>query len=215
MKALSNLAAAVLLPSVLLASGCASVTGGSSQSVAVQTRDSAGKEVTGANCELSNGKGRWLVTTPGSTTINRSNDDMHVLCNKTGEEPGRAEVVSITKNAMYGNILLGGPVGAFIDHSSGAAYEYPSFIQLVMGRSIRIETPDDPAAQPATLPVSGALQAVSTPAPQPAEPQPTTKAALPPEAVEGRLKELKRLRDAGLITEDVYQDQQRRALGLR
>ena len=203
-----NLAPVGLALCVLLASGCASVTGGSTQSVSIQTRDTAGKEVAGAQCELSNAKGRWIVTTPGSTSITRSNDDMHVHCNKAGMDPARAEVVSITKDAMFGNILIGGPVGAFIDHSSGAAYEYPSFLALVMGRTIRIEGPDDPAAQPATLPATlpaaGVLKTSDTPA-APASPQ----------AVEERLKELRRLRDANLITEDVYQDQQRRALGLK
>jgi hypothetical protein len=146
--------------------------------------------------------------TPGSTTINRSNDDMHVICSKSGLEPARAEVVSITKGAMFGNILIGGGIGAFVDHSSGAAYEYPSFIPLVMGRTIRIEGPDDPLAQPPTMPATTAFQPASTP-------EPATKGALPPAELEARLKELRRLRDSGLITEDVYQDQQRRALGLR
>jgi hypothetical protein len=196
----------------LLAGGCASVTGGASQNISLQTRDEAGKEVSAASCELSNSKGRWVVNTPGSTTIQRSNDDMQVVCNKSGLEPARAEVVSIVKGAMFGNILIGGGVGAFIDHTSGAAYEYPSFIGLVMGRTIRIEGPDDPAAQGvAMLPASGGFQAVSAPADAP----PASQPALPPEALEARLKELRRLRDSGLITEDVYQDQQRRALGLR
>jgi hypothetical protein len=212
MKTLSSAGLALCAASVLFASGCASVTGGASQSVAVQTRDFDGKEVAGANCELSNSKGTWMITTPGSTTINRSNDDMHVLCKKSGLDVGRAEVVSVTKGAMFGNILIGGGVGAFIDHTSGSAYEYPSLIQLVMGRTIRIEGPDDPAAQPALA--SGALVPVSAPAPQPAE-SPPASAALPPAAAEERLKELRKLRDEGLITEEVYQDQQRRALGLR
>ena len=215
MNALSKFVAGFLAPAVLFAAGCASITGGSSQNISLQTRDTAGKEVTGANCELTNSKGRWLVTTPGTTTITRSNDDMQVLCNKAGEQPGRAEVVSITKAAMFGNIILGGGVGAIVDHSSGAAYEYPSFLQLVMGRSVRIGA-DDPTVQPAVMPGGAALQPVSAPIPQPAEPQPAGKAVQPPsESIEDRLKELKRLREAGLITEEVYLDQQRRALGLR
>jgi hypothetical protein len=211
-----TLCSLVCVAAALLASGCASVTGGASQNISIQTRDDAGREVSAANCELTNSKGRWIVSTPGSTTITRSNDDMQVVCSKGGMQPARAEVVSITKGAMFGNILIGGGVGAFIDHTSGAAYEYPSFIGLVMGRTIRIEGPDDPAAQGvATLPRMDGLQQVSAPAAPPAEAPPASQAALPPEEMEQRLKELKRLRDSGLITEDVYQDQQRRALGLR
>jgi hypothetical protein len=59
------------------------------------------------------------------------------------------------------------------------------------------------------------LQPVSAPAAAPADSPPARPPDLSPEAMEERLKELKRLREAGLITEDVYQDQQRRALGLR
>src|SRR5438128_1358091 len=81
--------------------------------------------------------------------------------------------------------------------------------------SVRIEAADPPV-QPAVMPGGAALQPVSAPIPQPAEPQPAGKAVQPPsESIEDRLKELKRLREAGLITEEVYQDQQRRALGLR
>lgn len=48
-------------------------------------------------------------------------------------------------------------------------------------------------------------------------PPPAVGSPAPPAAVsaEERLKELKRLRESGLITEDVYLDQQRRVLELR
>ena len=126
---------------LVVLSGCASVTGTTGQSVSVQTREQAGKEVSGAVCELTNNKGKWFVTTPGSVGINRSNDDLQVLCNKENYEPGRAAVVSVTKGAMFGNIILGGGIGAIVDHNSGAAYEYPSFFQVVMGSFSKIDSP--------------------------------------------------------------------------
>src|SRR5256885_4336570 len=85
---------------IALTGGCASITGTTNQSVSVQTLEQTGREVSGAVCELSNNKGKWFITTPGSTVITRSNDDMQVLCNKTGLEPGRASVVSATKGSM-------------------------------------------------------------------------------------------------------------------
>jgi len=39
---------------------------------------------------------------------------------------------------MFGNILLGGGVGALLDHNSGVAYEYPPFVEILMGDSIKI-----------------------------------------------------------------------------
>jgi hypothetical protein len=76
-------------------------------------------------------------------TITRSNDDMQVLCKKDGLEPGRATVVSATKGSMFGNIILGGGIGAVIDHNSGAAYEYPAFFQVVMGSITRVVPPPE------------------------------------------------------------------------
>jgi hypothetical protein len=113
-------------------SGCASITGTTGQSVSVEARQQA-QQVSGASCELANSKGKWFVTTPGSVQIRRSNDDLIVICTKEGLEPGRATVASETKGSMFGNILFGGGIGAIVDHSSGAAYEYPTLIQIMMG----------------------------------------------------------------------------------
>ena len=131
---------------LVLTSGCASITGTTNQSISVQTRVPEGKEVAGAACELTNQKGKWFVTTPGSVTVTRSNDDMQVLCKKEGSEPGRASVVSATKGSMFGNIIFGGGIGAIVDHNSGAAYEYPALIQVLMGAFTKIEPPQTSAA---------------------------------------------------------------------
>lgn len=119
--------------------GCSSITGTVNQSVSVQTIDTAGKEVTGGACELNNNKGKWFVTSPGSTTITRSNDNLLVMCKKEPLEIGRASVVSATKGSMFGNIIFGGGIGAIIDHNNGSAYEYPTFFQVQMGTNKLID----------------------------------------------------------------------------
>jgi hypothetical protein len=142
---------ALFLPvlALLVLSGCASMTGTTGQSVSVETRQQA-QQVSGANCELTNSKGKWYVTTPGSVQIRRSNDDLIVICTKEGLEPGRATVTSDTKGSMFGNILLGGGIGAIVDHNSGAAYEYPTLIQIMMGAIATITGTSSGASTTAT-----------------------------------------------------------------
>lgn len=148
-----------------LTSGCASVTGSTTQNVSVQAREHVGADVKGAVCELSNSKGKWFVTTPGSVMIHRSNDDMQVLCSKEGYESGRSSVVSVTKGEMFGNIILGGVIGAVIDHNNGSGYEYPEFIQVLMRAFSRSDSPmsaNQPAPQGAAALSAVALSAVSS-----------------------------------------------------
>lgn len=207
-----------------LVSGCASVSGSAAQAVTIQTIDGSGKTVSGALCELANDKGRWSVTTPGSTTIVKSNEDLQVACSMVGQEVGRATIGAAAKDIVGGNMLLGGIVGAMIDHKSGAAYEYQPTIQVVMGRSIKIE-PENRASDSTYVsnPAFGAPQRTGTVTPEPARVVPTNTTRTEPtttktteasrvQSTEERLQELKRLREAGLISEQIYIEQQRRVL---
>lgn len=112
---------------VLLA-GCASITAGTSESIAVSTVPKSG-----ATCELANEKGHWTVNpTPGSTTISKAYGDLTVTCSDADGEKGTTSVQSTTAGAAFGNILLGGIVGAAVDMSSGAAYNYPSNVVITL-----------------------------------------------------------------------------------
>jgi hypothetical protein len=120
----------------VLATGCATVSGsGTSQPISVQTLASDGTEAVGVRCDMSNDEGTWFVTTPGSTTVKKSNKDLQVVCKKTGMDIGTASVVSRTKGNMWANVIIGGGIGAIIDHNNGAAYEYPGLITVFMGRA--------------------------------------------------------------------------------
>ena len=125
----------LILSLTFLATGCATVSGsGTSQSVSLQTYAGDGKDVDGAKCEMVNDEGTWFVVTPGSAFVHRSNKDLQVVCKKEGIDVGTANVVSRTKGNMFGNILIGGGIGAIIDHNNGSAYEYPTLIKIFMGR---------------------------------------------------------------------------------
>ncbi len=195
-------------------SGCASVTGTTGQSISVETRQKNGAILSGASCELTNSKGKWFLSTPGTASIRRSNDDMIVICNKDGHEPGTAAVVSDTKGMMFGNILLGGGIGAIVDHNSGAAYEYPTLIQIMMGSNLRIEPPKPaPEASNSNTDNSNLTQASNIASTQAASSQQISSTSNQSSSTAGskviatpaeRLTELNNLFKQGLINKNDY-----------
>lgn len=133
--------------------GCASITTGHNQPLSVETRDPGGKQVSGAACRLVNDKGTYFINTPGTVGVKRSYEDMHVHCTKEQLEPGVATVKSSTKGMAFGNILFGGVIGAAVDVGSGAAYDYPPLLTVIMGKSITVD------GQPETAEAKKAPQA--------------------------------------------------------
>ena len=131
---------------VVLISGCASIVSGHNQSVSVETRQS-GQAIVGANCKLSNNKGTWFITSPGSVTVSRSFEDMTVNCEKAGDQPGISIVKSSTKAMAFGNILFGGVIGVGVDVATGAAYDYPPLITVEMGQPTSLVAPSIGAAK--------------------------------------------------------------------
>lgn len=183
---------------ILALSGCASITGSSGQNISLQTRTADGKELKEAQCELINKRGTYFVTTPGTISISRSNDDLKVTCRKEGFENGRASVVSDTKGSMFGNILFGGGIGAIIDHNNGTAYEYPNFVQVVMGSEVFIGSKNE-IQNPTANPLQG--NTLST------KPIDATK-----NDVAKKLEELKALKDQGLISQEIHDEKQKEIL---
>ena len=108
-----------------LLSGCASIVSGTNQSLTVETPGCAG-----ASCKLTNDKGAWAVTTPGSVVVNRAYGPLTVVCSKEGASDATAVVESSTKGMAFGNVLFGGIIGAGVDMKTGAAYDYPNLIQV-------------------------------------------------------------------------------------
>ena len=109
----------------LLLVGCASTMSGNQQNVTVVTN------VTGAVCSLSNDQGSWSVQTPGSTLITNSRLNLSARCTKPGYQDAVVSIPSVHKDsATWGNVLLGGGIGYIWDRKSGAAFIYPSTVNL-------------------------------------------------------------------------------------
>lgn len=125
--------------STLCVVGCASVTGSSTQQIYVQVTGTGGEAVQNADCSLSNDKGSWTLRAPEAVSVHRSNVAMLIRCQSAGASAGSATVESMTRAAMFGNIILGGVLGAGIDHYSGSAYEYPGVANITLGRNASIQ----------------------------------------------------------------------------
>lgn len=137
---------AAVLAMMALASGCASIVTGANQSLTVEAR-SEGELVKKATCKLTNDKGTWYVEAPGSVTVHRSYADLSVQCDKDKYEPGIATVKSSTKAMAFGNIIFGGVIGGAVDVGTGAAYDYPTLVTVLMGKTTTIEAPQQPTGQ--------------------------------------------------------------------
>lgn len=133
---------------ILLLAGCASVTHNNAQSIQVETKLASGELLEGANCSLRNTEQTYEVTTPGAVEIERSGNDLEVACQHPDYPDAKATAVSRPNAGMYGNIILGGVIGAVIDHNTGKAYNYPDWLQLTMGQILRFDRAEDIQGQP-------------------------------------------------------------------
>ena len=86
----------ILLTSLFLLTSCASTMSGSSQNITVTSN------VQGATCTLSNDKGTWTLTTPGSAVITSSRVNLALTCVKDGYINGVASLPSDTRTQQHG-----------------------------------------------------------------------------------------------------------------
>ena len=107
-------------------SGCSTLTTGNSQSITINT------DPTGATCTLSR-KGTSIAIvnpTPGTVTVDKSRNDITVLCKKDGYQDGAGVFDSKFQAMTFGNIIFGGIIGLAIDAGSGAINKYPSMLSI-------------------------------------------------------------------------------------
>jgi len=141
---------------------CSSIIEGTSQEISVNTNPA------GADCTL-NRQGfaiAHVTPTPGATKIEKTKDDITILCDKDGFEQATYLNHSGADATTVGNIILGGGIGWAIDSASGAdnKYDSPVNITLVPKLAAQGETGPTAATQP-----SGSTEgaAATTAAPQP------------------------------------------------
>ena len=135
--------------------GCASVTSGTTQVIAVNS------DPIGADCTLTReGQSLGTVKTPSPLTIKRDSRTVHVSCSMPGYEDGKVVLNSRYETATMGNMILGGAIGMMVDSSTGASNRYDAQVTvpltLLAGGQVPVPEPVPGAAPtyPSAVPPS-------------------------------------------------------------
>ena len=133
---------------VLGTAGCASVVNDVTHPMKVETKASTGDLVAGADCRLSNDYGVFQVKSGETVQVRRSSKDLEIVCKDPANPDAVAKAISRANGGMFGNILLGGGIGAIIDHNKGTAYTYPLWVQLEFGKTLVFDRSAEKEGQP-------------------------------------------------------------------
>ena len=120
----------------LVFTGCATVMNDSMHPIKVETKTSEGKIVAGAECKLTNDYGTVSMKSGDTVQVRRSGKDLDIVCVQPDNPSAQARAISRANGGMWGNIILGGGIGAIVDHNKGTAYTYPTWVQLIFGKTL-------------------------------------------------------------------------------
>ncbi|MCA0176817.1 MAG: hypothetical protein LCH73_11115 [Proteobacteria bacterium] len=132
----------------VLFSGCASVVNDTTHPIKIETKSEAGELVTGADCTLTNDKASTTVKSGDIANVRRSNKNLEIVCKHPTNPEALARATSRVNGGMFGNILLGGGIGMIVDHNRGTAYTYPTWMQLMFGKSVTFDRRDEKEGLP-------------------------------------------------------------------
>jgi enoyl-[acyl-carrier-protein] reductase (NADH) len=123
---------AVALLAIAALQGCATLTDSNEQEVTVRAILDH-REVANVGCVLSNNVGRWFVNAPGRVTIRKSEGNLVVDCKKAGVGAATETVASrFGTGNLIGNAVTSGGLGYLVDRHSGAGFDYPVMLTVLM-----------------------------------------------------------------------------------
>ncbi|WP_374585123.1 hypothetical protein [Pseudoduganella sp.] len=126
--------------------GCATLFDSTEQTVLVQTVLDH-QQVSGIGCVLSNNKGRWFVTSPGRVTVHKSTEPLVVDCRR--EDVWAFDQIDARQNASrWGNIIFTLGAGQIVDKQTGAGFDLPSTLTVILQRGEGAAARGAPAQQP-------------------------------------------------------------------
>jgi hypothetical protein len=134
----------------VLASGCASIVNGTMQPMKIDTVRADGSAVADADCQLVNNYGTLNVRSGSTVQMRRSSWDLDITCKDPASPDAIGRAISRANAGLAGNILFGGAIGAVVDHKRGTAYTYPTWVQLVFGKTLVFDRSLEKDGQPLT-----------------------------------------------------------------
>lgn len=170
-------AIAMACAAFLLLGGCATITRGTTQAVAVDTPG-----VVGAVCTVTTTVGPQTVSTPGVFQLAKNSASLPVRCTKACYQDGGGILGSTFEAMTAGNLIVGGVIGIGVDAMSGAINKYPDAISIPMSPipgcgMAPPSQPSVPGRRAKGVPPAAAVRPVVTPPPvaaaPPQDPQPT------------------------------------------
>ena len=139
----------VLVSSLALASvGCASIVNETTHPMKIETKNAKGDLVSGAECRISNDYGTITTKSGDTAQVRRSSKDLDITCKDPAQPDAIARAISRANAGLAGNIIFGGGIGMIIDHNKGTAYTYPTWIQLVFGKTLVFDRSVEKEGQP-------------------------------------------------------------------
>jgi len=141
-----SLNAGIALVIAYFFTGCATFVNGTRQPIVIEARSAADSQAIEAKCDLHNNKGSWQMNAPGTVEVTRSPDDLHVRCEDKDSTPGTAALTSRANAGFWGNALLTCGIGMPVDYFSGAGFDYPTPITILIGSASHSKGNSDSAS---------------------------------------------------------------------
>ncbi len=120
----------------LLGSGCATLTGESTQRVSIIAVDAQQQPMPGMRCRVQNGAAEYVGDSPmHDVPVRRSASDLKIEC-RQGAQLARGTAISRGGLSVLQGVLPGGTVLIMFDHLTGYRYSYPAEIRVRAGEHL-------------------------------------------------------------------------------
>jgi hypothetical protein len=132
-----------ILAFAFLLVGCATITKGTTQTVAIDTPG-----VPGATCTIQTQSGPRGAVTPGTVVLDKSSSPLPITCTKECYVAGSSIIPSGTETMAAGNVVFGGVIGLGVDAATGAMNKYPDMVTVAMMPDPACHQPAAPTRRP-------------------------------------------------------------------